>query len=159
MNKLTIKNALTKVGVTDKEKQDVFFAAFGSRSLADISEQEVKAALEKIGVTDDQAQTDFFAAVREPEILDQEIDLDELESVAGGDCDLKDQEADQNCCVKDHTRTHHRDGCAATTGYKRLPTCSGGPKITTGHCLNNDYCDSWAVVYTDIYEREPAGGM
>ena len=154
MTKVTIKNALTKVGVTDKEKQDVFFAAFDSRSLADISEQEVKAALEKLGVTDDQAQTDFFAAVREPEILDQEVDLDELEAVAGGDCDLRDQEADQNCCVKDHYRTHSKHGCAATTGIYTMIVCLESQKVTTGRCLNNDYCGKWAVVYTDVHEPQ-----
>ena len=144
MTKLTIKNVLTKIGVTDKEKQDAFFSAFGSRSLAEISEQEVMAALEKLGVTDEQTQTDFFAALREPEILDQEIDLDELESVAGGDCDLRDQEEDQDRCVMDHYRYYWEDGCAATVSTY---TANNGQLAGGGMCSNNDFCIKWAVDY------------
>ena len=114
MTKLTIKNALTNVGVMDKEKQNAFLMAFEGRNISDISEEDVIIELKKVGITDEQKQMNFIAAVKEPEILDQELDIEELEAVAGGDCSLRNQEADLNCCVKDHYRTYLKDGCAGT---------------------------------------------
>ena len=100
MNKLTIKNALTKVGITG-EKQNEFFAAFEGKSLKDISETDVYNVLEKLGVTGGQALLDFYAAVKEPQIMDQELDLDELEAVAGGDvCDDNDPDT-EHCTTND----------------------------------------------------------
>ncbi len=151
MTKLTIKNALTKVGVTDKEKQDAFLAAYEGKNPADISDQDVIDELKKLGVNDEQAQVDFFAAVREPEVLDQEIDLDELEAVSGGGCNLKDEEADQNCCVKDHTRNYQRNGCASTLQVDRIVA---GIQVTKtrakGLCSSADFCYNWAVDYPDV---------
>ena len=76
--------------------------------------------------------------------MDQELDLDELEQVAGGDCSLSDQEADYYCCVKDHYRSRVMHGCAATVENGSL-------------CSNNDYCINYAVVYHchhDMYDWE-----
>ena len=73
MNKPNIKNALTKVGITG-EKQNEFFAAFEGKNLADISETDVYNVLEKLGVTGGQALLDFYAAVKEPQIMEQELD-------------------------------------------------------------------------------------
>ena len=99
-----------------------------------MNKKTVIAALEKIGVTDQEKQAEFFRALKDSAIMDQELDLDELDQVSGGDCSLSDQEADYNCCVKDHFRTRAVHGCAATVESR-----SG--------CSNNDSCIKWAVVY------------
>ena len=143
MNKKTIAGALTKIGATDEQKA-AFLETFGGKPLAEISESDVAAELEKLGFTGEQALADFYAAVREPQIMDQELDLDELEAVAGGDCSLRDQEADQNRCVKDHERWYFRDGCAATVEVQEL---AFGQLSSQGTCSNNDNCHTWAVVY------------
>lgn len=143
MNKKTITDALTKIGATD-EQTAVFLQDLGGKALAEISENDVSAELEKLGITGEQALADFYAAVKEPQIMDQELDLDELEAVAGGDCSLRDQEADQNCCVKDHYRWYHRHGCAATVEVQELLP---GQYAAQGTCSNNDKCQTWAVVY------------
>ena len=148
MTKLTIKNALIKAGVTDKEKQDAFLTAFEGKSLAELSEQDVIKELERAGITDEEKQNDFFAAIKKSEILDQELDIEELEAVSGGNCNLKDQEKDQNCCVKDHYRTFWKDGCAATVKISK--NCSIDNLEPDGYCANNDACAIWAVRYTDL---------
>ena len=151
MTKLTIKNALTKAGVTDKEKQDAFLTAFEGKSLAELSEEDVIKELENIGITDEEKQNDFFAAVEKSEILDQELDIEELEAVSGGDCNLKDQEKDLNCCVKDHYRTYSKDGCAASVEVMvNDQTNKNLPYVALGMCSSNDYCTYWAVAYTDV---------
>ena len=99
-----------------------------------MTKKNVIAALEKIGVTDSEKQAEFFRALKDSAIMDQELDLDELDQVSGGDCSLSDQEADYNCCVKDHYRIRTVHGCAATVE-------SGSS------CSNNDYCIKYAVVY------------
>ena len=99
-----------------------------------MNKQNIITALEKIGVTDSEKQAEFFRALKESAIMDQELDLDELDQVSGGDCSLRDQEADQNCCVKDHFRIKAQHGCAAT-----VESGSG--------CSNNDECIKYAVVY------------
>ena len=99
-----------------------------------MTKKNVIAALEKIGVTDSEKQAEFFRALKDSAIMDQELDLDELDQVSGGDCSLRDQEADQNCCVKDHFRIKAQHGCAAT-----VESGSG--------CSNNDECIKYAVVY------------
>ena len=148
MTKLTIKNALTKAGVTDKENQDAFLTAFEGKSLAEVSEEDVVKELENIGITDKEKLKGFFAAVEKSEILDQELDIEELEAVSGGNCNLKDQEKDQNCCVKDHYRTFWKDGCAATVKISK--NCSIDNLEPDGYCANNDACAIWAVRYTDL---------
>jgi len=85
-----------------------------------MTKKNVIAALEKIGVTDSEKQAEFFRALKD--------------QVAGGDCSLSDQEADKNCCVKDHFRIRAIHGCAAT-----VESGSG--------CSNNDSCIKYAVVY------------
>ena len=109
-----------------------------------MTKKNVIAALEKIGVTDKEKQAEFFRALKDSAIMDQEIDLDELEAVAGGDCSLRDQEADQKRCVKDHERWYYRDGCAATVEVQEL---AFGQLSSQGTCSNNDNCHTWAVVY------------
>ena len=99
-----------------------------------MTKKNVIAALEKIGVTDSEKQAEFFRALKDSAIMDQELDLDELDQVSGGDCSLSDQEADKNCCVKDHFRIRAIHGCAAT-----VESGSG--------CSNNDSCIKYAVVY------------
>ena len=99
-----------------------------------MNKKNVITALEKIGVTDSEKQAEFFRALKDSAIMDQELDLDELDQVAGGDCSLRDQEADQYCCVKDHYRSRVMHGCAAT-----VESGSG--------CSNNDSCIKYAVVY------------
>ena len=109
-----------------------------------MTKKNVIAALEKIGVTDKEKQAEFFRALKDSAIMDQELDLDELDQVAGGDCSLSDQEADKSRCVKDHFRSRGRHGCAATVEYGSL-------------CSNNDYCTGYAVVYHchhDMYDWE-----
>ena len=108
-----------------------------------MNKKNVITALEKIGVTDKEKQAEFFRALREKDIMDQELDLDELEQVSGGDCNLSDQEADYYCCVKDHYRDVKKHGCAQSyDNYLSM-------------CSNNDYCTFWAVVYgcvSDFYD-------
>ena len=82
MTKLTIKNALTNVGVMDKEKQNAFLMAFEGRNISDISEEDVIIELKKVSITDEQKQMNFIAAVKESDILDQELDIEELEAIA-----------------------------------------------------------------------------
>ena len=153
MTKLTIKNALTKVGVTDKEKQNAFLAAFDGKSLADISEAEITAELEKLGVAEEQTQIDFFAAVREPEILEQELDLDELAAVSGGNCDDP-NDADTNNCTQQFYRELevsimvngdrvHIKNCAATVETTFRCTYLEVDSV----CSTNDGCKNYAVVY------------
>ena len=151
MTKLTIKNALTKAGVTDKEKQDAFLTAFEGKSLAEVSEEDVIKELENIGITDEEKQNDFFVAVEKSEILDQELDIEELEAVSGGDCSLREQEKDLNCCVKDHYRTYLKDGCAGTITAQKFRDYGTKKYKTKSLCLNNDACSNWAVHYTDVY--------
>ena len=99
-----------------------------------MNKKNVITALEKIGVTDSEKQAEFFRALKDSAIMDQELDLDELDQVSGGDCNLSDQEADYYCCVKDHYRSRVMHGCAAT--------------VENGSsCSNNDYCVNWAVAY------------
>ena len=151
MTKMTIKNALTKIGVTDKEKQDAFLTAFEGKRLAELSEQDVIKELERAGITDEEKQNDFFAAVKKSEILDQELDIEELEAVSGGDCSLRKQEKDLNCCVKDHYRTYLKDGCAGTIQVTVKTNKANHTRyITNSACLNNDRCSYWAVDYTDL---------
>ena len=152
MTKLTIKNALTKAGVTDKEKQDAFLTAFEGKSLAEVSEEDVIKELENIGITDEEKRKCFFAAVKKSEILNQELDIEELEAVSGGNCNLKNQEKDQNCCVKDHYRTYSKDGCAATVSNRvnNKANKEKFPYEALGMCANNDSCSFFAVVYTDL---------
>ena len=150
MTKLTIKNALTKAGVTDKEKQDAFLTAFEGKSIAELSEEDVIKELERAGITDKEKLKGFFAAVEKSEILDQELDIEELEAVSGGNCNLKDQEKDQNCCVKDHYRTYSKDGCAGSITANKFRDSGVKKYKTKSLCLNNDACSNWAVHYTDV---------
>ena len=150
MTKLTVKNALTKAGVTDKEKHDAFLTAFEGKSLAELSEQDVIKELERAGITDEEKRKCFFAAVKKSEILDQELDIEELEAVSGGNCNLKDQEKDLNCCVKDHYRTYDKDGCAGSITAKKFRDSGEKKYKTKSLCLNNDACSNWAVHYTDV---------
>lgn len=143
MNKKTIADALERIGATDEQKA-AFLEHFGGKSPTEISESDVAAELEKLGIPGEMAFMDFYAALREPHIMDQELDLDELEAVAGGDCSLRDQEADQNRCVKDHERWYYRDGCAATVEVQEL---AFGQLASQGTCSNNDNCKTWAVIY------------
>lgn len=143
MNKKTIADALAKIGATDEQKA-AFLEHFGGKSPTEISESDVAAELEKLGIPGEMAFMDFYATLREPHIMDQELDLDELEAVAGGDCSLRDQEADQNRCVKDHERWYYRDGCAATVEVQEL---AFGQLASQGTCSNNDNCKTWAVIY------------
>ena len=136
MNKKTIADALAKIGATDEQKA-AFLEHFGGKSPTEISESD-------LGIPGEMAFMDFYAALREPHIMDQELDLDELEAVAGGDCSLRDQEADQNRCVKDHERWYYRDGCAATVEVQEL---AFGQLASQGTCSNNDNCKTWAVIY------------
>ena len=105
-----------------------------------MTKKNVIAALEKIGVTDSEKQAEFFRDLKDSAIMDQVLDLDELDQVAGGDCSLSDQETDYYCCVKDHYRSRVMHGCAAT-----VESGSG--------CSNNDFCVSWAVVYNCVDDR------
>ena len=109
-----------------------------------MNKKNVITALEKIGVTDSEKQAEFFRALKDSAIMDQELDLDELDQVSGGDCNLSDQEADCNCCIKDHFRSRVMHGCAATVEYGSV-------------CSNNDYCMNYAVVYSchhNMYDWE-----
>ena len=145
MDKLTIKNALTKVGITG-EKQNEFFAAFEGKSLKDISETDVYNVLEKLDVTGGQALSDFYAAVKEPQIMDQELDLDELEAVAGGNaCD--DDDSDKDNCTQQLRRCLDTKGCAATVENK---INSYEERYIDSFCSLNDGCGKAAVVYVDI---------
>ena len=149
MDKLTVKNALTKVGITG-EKQADFFAAFEGKKLSEISETDVYNVLEKLGVTGGQALLDFYAALKEPQIMDQELDLDELEAVAGGGtCD---DDADKDHCTQQRYRPLFTDGCAATVEHWTDPdnrNCNGGVTYILSTCGLNDGCDRNAVIYLD----------
>lgn len=148
---MTIKNALTKIGVTDKEKQDAFLTAFEGKSLAELSEEDVVKELERAGITDKEKLKGFFAAVEKSEILDQELDIEELEAVSGGDCSLRKQEKDLNCCVRDHYRTYLKDGCAGSITATKFRDYGKKMYKTKSLCLNNDACSNWAVYYTDVF--------
>ena len=151
MDRQTIEDALAKVGVTDAEKQRDFFVSFSGKSVEEISPEDVVAELGKLGVTDEQKQADFLAAVKEPEILDQALDMDELSNVSGGtSCDTND--ADRDHCVQQLYRDIHKwdkvkrdwlSNCAATVEVAEL--CFGSYVIS--HCGTNDGCASYAVIY------------
>lgn len=108
-----------------------------------MNKKNVITALEKIGVTDSEKQAEFFRALKDSAIMDQELDVDELDQVSGGDCNLSDQEADYYCCVKDHYRNAKKHGCAQSYN------------VYWSMCSNNDACTFWAVVYgctSDYYD-------
>ncbi len=151
MNKETIKNALKKIGVEDESKQEGFFAAFEEKNLREIGDKNIVAELEKLGVTEEKAIADFFAAVNEPGIMEQELDLEELEAVSGGDCSIRYQEEDFYKCVKDHFRYYLEDGCATTV------IDSSYYNAYFSMCENNDSCTVWAVVYEDLGGYEYTG--
>lgn len=149
MNKMNIKNALAKVGVSD-ERQNEFFAAFKGKSVENIDNCEIAEVLEKLGVTGEQALNDFLAALKEPQIMDQELDLNELEAVAGGDsCD--DDDSNKDHCTQQLRRCLDTDGCAATVEnkYNRY-----NQKYIASTCSLNDGCGMYAVVYVDSQGKE-----
>ena len=148
MNKMNIKNALAKVGVSD-ERQNEFFAAFKGKSVENIDNCEIAEVLEKLGVTGGQALLDFYAALKEPQIMEQELDLDELEAVAGGNaCD--DEDADKDNCIQQLRRPLYSDpygrviNCAAT-----VETSLGCNNWIDSTCSLNDGCSEHAVIYID----------